>query len=159
MARTLEHQRARRQRAQIQGVMWGSRASKMRDAGRCDVIASFAVGKKCTRSVAVQGKCVRPKVAMSRVFDSKSSLPLNGVPVQNSSSITIELHSVAILVPTIMPSALELTVLTILWPHFRIQDGASLVSAKVLDALATLWPRGVAGQRHVQTMQRPREHQ
>ena len=53
-----------------------------------------------------------------------------------------------------MPSALELAVLTILRPHFRIQDGASLVSAEGLEALATLSPRDEAGQRRVQTMLR-----
>ena len=53
-----------------------------------------------------------------------------------------------------MPSALDLAVLTILRPHFRIQDGASLVSAEGLEALATLSPRDEAGQRRVQTMLR-----
>ena len=51
-----------------------------------------------------------------------------------------------------MPSALDLAVLTILRPHFRIQDGASLVSAEGLEALATLSPRDEAGQHRVQTM-------
>ena len=45
-------------------------------------------------------------------------------------------------------------VLTILRPHFRIQDGASLVSAEGLEALATLSPRDEADQRRVQTMLR-----
>ena len=49
----------------------------------------------------------------------------------------------AILVSGFVPSALELAVLTILRPHFRIQDGASLVSAEGLEALATLSPRGL----------------
>ena len=53
-----------------------------------------------------------------------------------------------------MPSALELAVLTILRPDFRIQDGASLVSAEGLEAVATLSPRDEAGQRRVQTMLR-----
>ena len=53
-----------------------------------------------------------------------------------------------------MPSALDLAVLTILRPHFRIQGGASLVSAEGLEALATLSPRDEAGQRRVQTMLR-----
>ena len=53
-----------------------------------------------------------------------------------------------------MPSALELAVLTILRPHFRIQDGARLVSAEGLEALATLSARDEAGQRRVQTMLR-----
>ena len=53
-----------------------------------------------------------------------------------------------------MPSALGLAVLTILRPHFRTQDGASLVSAEGLEALATLSPRDEAGQRRVQTMLR-----
>ena len=51
-----------------------------------------------------------------------------------------------------MPSALDLAVLTILRPHFRNQDGASLVSAEGLETLATLSPRDEAGQRRVQTM-------
>ena len=46
-----------------------------------------------------------------------------------------------------MPSALEFAVLTIFRAHFRIQDGASLVSAEELEALATLSPRDEAGQR------------
>ena len=50
-----------------------------------------------------------------------------------------------------MPSALDLAVLTILRPHFRIRDGASSVSA---EGLATLSPRDEAGQRRVQTMLR-----
>ena len=45
-----------------------------------------------------------------------------------------------------MPSAVDLAVLRILRPHFRIQDGASLVSAEGLEALATLSPRDEAGQ-------------
>ena len=53
-----------------------------------------------------------------------------------------------------MPSALDLAVLTILRPHFRIRDGASLVSAEELEALATLSLRDEAGQRRVQTMLR-----
>ena len=53
-----------------------------------------------------------------------------------------------------MPSALELAVLTILRPHFRIQDGASLLSVEELEVLATLSPRDEAGQRRVQTMLR-----
>ena len=51
-------------------------------------------------------------------------------------------------------SALELAVLTILRPHFRIQNGASLVSAEELEALATLSPRDEAGQRRVQMVLR-----
>ena len=58
------------------------------------------------------------------------------------------------LVSGLMPSALDLAVLTILRPHFRIQDGASFVSAEGLEALATLSPRDESGQRHVQTMLR-----
>ena len=53
-----------------------------------------------------------------------------------------------------MPSALDLAVLTVLRPHFRIRDGASLVSAEGLEALATLPLRDEAGQRRVQTMLR-----
>ena len=53
-----------------------------------------------------------------------------------------------------MPSALDLAVLTILRPHFRIQNGASSVSAEGLEALATMSPRDEAGQRRVQTMLR-----
>ena len=53
-----------------------------------------------------------------------------------------------------MPSALALAVLTILRPCFRILDGASLVSAEVLEALATLSPRDEAGRSRVQTMLR-----
>ena len=80
-------------------------------------------------------------------FNSDGSLP----SIQNSKFIIIDL---ATLVPGLMPSALELAVLTILRPLFRIQDGASLVSAEGLPALATLSPRGEAGQRRVQTMLR-----
>ena len=58
------------------------------------------------------------------------------------------------LVSGLMQSALELAVLTIFRPHFRIRDGASLVSAEGLGALATLSPRGEAGQRCVQTVLR-----
>ena len=53
-----------------------------------------------------------------------------------------------------MPSPLDLAVLTILRPHFRIRDGASLVSAEGLEALATSSLRDEAGQRRVQTMLR-----
>ena len=49
-----------------------------------------------------------------------------------------------------MPSALDLAVLSILRPHFRIQ--VSFSSAE--EALATLSPRDEAGQRRVQTMLR-----
>ena len=51
-------------------------------------------------------------------------------------------------------AALELAVLTILRPHFRILGGASLVPAEELESLATLSPRDEAGQRRVRTMLR-----
>ena len=61
-------------------------------------------------------------------FNSDGSLP----SIQHRKFITID-H--AILVSGLMPSALELAVLTILRPHFGIQDGASLVSAEGLGSL------------------------
>ena len=80
-------------------------------------------------------------------FNSEDSLPT----IQNRKFIIID-H--AILVSGLIPSELELAVLTILRPHFRIQDGASLVSAEELEGLATLSPRDEADQRRVQTMLR-----
>ena len=80
-------------------------------------------------------------------INSDGSLP----STQNRKFIIVDC---AILVSGLVPSALELAVLTILRPHFRIQDGASLVSAEGLEALATLSPRDEAGQRRVQTMLR-----
>ena len=74
--------------------------------------------------------------------------------MRNRKSIIIDQPSVAIWVSGLMPSALELAVLPILRPHFRNQDGTSLVSAERLEALATLSPRDEVGQRRVQTMLR-----
>ena len=81
------------------------------------------------------------------MFNSDGSLP----PEQNRKFIIID-H--AILVSGLMPSSLDLAVLTILRPHFRIHDGASSVSAEGLEAWATLSPRDEADQRRVQTMLR-----
>ena len=53
-----------------------------------------------------------------------------------------------------MPLALEFAVVTIFRVHFQVLDGASLVSAEGLEALATLSSRDEAGQRRVQTIWR-----
>ena len=71
-------------------------------------------------------------------FTSDGSLP----SIQNRESIIVD-H--AIWVSGLLLSASELAVLTIPRPHFRIQDGASLVSAEGLEALATLSPKDEAG--------------
>ena len=63
-------------------------------------------------------------------FNSDGSLP----STQNRKSIIVDQPSVVILGSGLMPFALEVAVLTILRPHVRFQDGASLVCAEGLHA-------------------------
>ena len=88
---------------------------------------------------------------MCRVFsfDGDGRVPLDGVQ-----SFTIDISSVVNVFPRITPSALELTVWTILQPHCRVPDGVSLVSAEGSHVNCVAW--GVARERRVQMMLRRR---
>ena len=91
---------------------------------------------------------------MSGAFNPPLRMLIQSTTCFRYKTENLSLSIMPFLVSGLVPSALELAVLTVLRPHFRIQDGASLVSAKGLEALATLSPRDEAGQRHVQTMLR-----
>ena len=105
---------------------------------------------------AVEQVIAVPKISLDRVPQRSAvrcQCPRSPQTAEQLVEVPTEQGNI-ILVSGLMPSAVDLVVLRILRPHFRIQDGASLVSAEGLEALATLSPRDEAGQRRVQTMLR-----